>query len=580
LSLLAPAAMAQERSLQAQAGVRALPPSDKRWALLIGVDEYEDGNIGRLVGAANDARALKRVLVRSAGFPEDQVVVLATGDGRGSEPTRSNILERLSTVTRLAPKDGLLLFAFSGHGIDRKGRAFLLPSDARMNDDPNLLEDLSVSVDRVRQRIEYAGLQQVLVLLDACRNDPGGRSTTPNPLTEAFTRGFQFDVRNREVSAFATVYATKVGERAWEDQKNKRGYFSQAVEAALSGRAANERGEVTLAAMVSYLQIQVPKQVALALGPDRRQLPFARVEGYKADELVLAVTQPTVAPASGCTETARESWSAVKDSTSALLLDRYAAQFPSCELATVAKFKADAIRESVTRPIAPETGEPKVRVNPKDGQKYVWIPPGTFQMGCSPGDGECYFDEKPAHRVTISKGLWMGQTEVTQEAYQRVLGRHLSWFKGERLPVESVTWSDAKEYCGEVGGRLPTEAEWEYAARAGGAVARYGDLDAIAWYSTNTGSKTHEVGGKQANAWGLYDMLGSVYEWTGDWYGEKYYENGEKVDPQGPPGGQYRAVRGGSWGTSPTYARVSGRDRFEPGARYVVVGFRCAGELP
>jgi TPR repeat protein len=331
--------MAQERSLQAQASVRALPPSEKRWALLIGVDEYEDGNIGRLVGAANDARALKRVLVRSAGFPEDQVIVVATGDGRGSEPTRSNILERLSTVTQLAPKDGLLLFAFSGHGIDRKGRAFLLPSDAKMKDDPDLLEDLSVSVARVRQRIRGAGVQQVLVLLDACRNDPGGRSTAPNPLTEAFTRGFQFDVRNREVSAFATVYATKVGERAWEDQKNKRGYFSQAVEAALSGRAANERGEVTLAAMVSYLQTQVPKQVALA-GSDRRQLPFAEVGGYKADELVLAVTQAAVRVPDAVQarlEIARSTWEEVRKSGNRKQIESFAREFSDTPYGSAAR---------------------------------------------------------------------------------------------------------------------------------------------------------------------------------------------------------------------------------------------------
>jgi len=345
LSLLVPAAMAQERSLQAQVGVRALPPSEKRWALLIGVDEYEDGSIGRLVGAANDARALKKVLVRSAGFPEDQVVVLATGDGRGSEPTRSNILERLSTVTRLAPKDGLLLFAFSGHGIDRKGRAFLLPSDAKMNDDPNLLEDLSVSVDRVRQRIEYAGMRQVLVLLDACRNDPGGRSTAPNLLTEAFTRGFQFDVRNREVSAFAIVYATKVGERAWEDQKNKRGYFSQAVEAALSGRAANERGEVTLAAMVSYLQTQVPKQVALA-GSDRRQLPFAEVGGYKADELVLAVTQTVVRGADEAqtrVEMARSMWEEIRTSGNRKQIESFAREFSDTLYGSAARVVLDGM---------------------------------------------------------------------------------------------------------------------------------------------------------------------------------------------------------------------------------------------
>jgi len=106
----------------------------------------------------------------------------------------------------------------------------------------------------------------------------------------------------------------------------------------------------------------------------------------------------------------------------------------------------------------PKPGE--VKVNAKDNLPYVWIPPGTFTMGCSPGDGECYDDEKPAHQVTITKGFWIGQTEVTQEAYQRVIGANSSHFRGDRLPVESVNWNEARAYCVAAGMRLPTEAGW------------------------------------------------------------------------------------------------------------------------
>jgi len=225
---------------------------------------------------------------------------------------------------------------------------------------------------------------------------------------------------------------------------------------------------------------------------------------------------------------------------------------------------------------APKPGD--VKVNPKDNLPYVWIPPGTFTMGCSPGDGECYDDEKPAHQVTLTRGFWIGQTEVTQEAYERVIGKNPSHFRGDKLPVENVNWNEARAYCNAVGMRLPTEAEWEYAARGGNASARYGSLDAVAWYSGNSGSKTHEVGQKEKNAYGLYDMLGNVWEWTADWYDAKYYASSPPNDPPGPSSGQYRALRGGSWLYSAGYARASYRARYEPEFRYVNLGLRCAGD--
>jgi formylglycine-generating enzyme required for sulfatase activity len=218
------------------------------------------------------------------------------------------------------------------------------------------------------------------------------------------------------------------------------------------------------------------------------------------------------------------------------------------------------------------------RNNAKDGLAYVWIPPGTFTMGCSPGDSECDADEKPAHKVTISTGFWMGQTPVTQEAYQRVVGTNPSNFKGTQLPVEKVDWNEAQSYCHAVEMRLPTEAEWEYAARAGSTASRYGDINQIAWYNDNSGRKTHDVAQKQPNAWGLYDMLGNVWQWTADWYADKYSGNSE-TDPQGPTSSQFgwRTLRGGSSANAPRNARASGRSSYGPGARGGNVGLRCVG---
>jgi serine/threonine-protein kinase len=229
-----------------------------------------------------------------------------------------------------------------------------------------------------------------------------------------------------------------------------------------------------------------------------------------------------------------------------------------------------------------------VRENPKDRLKYVWIPPGTFMMGCSPGDNECYENEKPSHRVTISKGFWVGQTEVTVGAYKRfaaATGRELpaapafnSAWANENMPIVNVSWDDAQAYCAWAGGRLLTEAEWEYAARGGSADARYGHIDRVAWHGKNSGGRTHDVAQKRANGLGLSDVLGNVSEWVNDWFDEKYYKNSPPQDPPGPSRGQHRVLRGGSWSDFPWDVRVSVRTGNYPVARENNIGLRCAWE--
>jgi formylglycine-generating enzyme required for sulfatase activity len=226
----------------------------------------------------------------------------------------------------------------------------------------------------------------------------------------------------------------------------------------------------------------------------------------------------------------------------------------------------------------------RTKLNPKDGLTYVWVPAGSFTMGCSPGDSDCKNDDyaKPAHRVSITRGYWIGQTEVTQEAYQRMTGSNPSKFKGARLPVETVSWIEARAYCQAAGMRLPTEAEWEYAARGGDVLGRYGPLETVAWYFDNTrfgphsDEQTHEVARKQANGFGLYDMLGNVSEWVADWWEE--YSAGAKTNPRGPASGRSRVVRGGSWTSRNYETQATHRESISPDSGSELVGFRCAGE--
>jgi len=235
---------------------------------------------------------------------------------------------------------------------------------------------------------------------------------------------------------------------------------------------------------------------------------------------------------------------------------------------------------------APTAGA--VMQNSKDGQKYVWIPLGTFTMGCSPGDNECGGDEKPAHSVAVTKGFWIGQTPVTAGAYKRFVaatGQQMpstpsfnAGWTNENMPIVNVSWHDSQAYCQWAGGRLPTEAEWEYAARGGSTEARYGPLDDVAWYSNNSGGQTHDVAQKRANGFGLYDTLGNVWQWVNDWYDANYYQSSPSSDPPGPSSGQYSVLRGGSWSVYPRGVRVSYRNILDPAYRVNDYGFRCVGE--
>jgi len=244
-----------------------------------------------------------------------------------------------------------------------------------------------------------------------------------------------------------------------------------------------------------------------------------------------------------------------------------------------------AVREvSAPAPAASlSTGE--VRENPKDGLSYVWFQPSSFMMGCSPGDSDCDVDEKPQHSVTLSKGFWMGRTEVRVGAYKRfasATGRQMPKAPGsntgwtdDNMPMAVVTWHDAFDYCAWTGGRLPFEAEWELAARGSTTESRYGNLDDIAWYDGNSGKRPHDVAQKRANTPGLFDMLGNVWEWLNDWYDKNYYQNSPSQDPTGPATGDNRVLRGAANSSPAKSARVTYRNYNKPDFSNEDLGFRC-----
>ena len=220
-----------------------------------------------------------------------------------------------------------------------------------------------------------------------------------------------------------------------------------------------------------------------------------------------------------------------------------------------------------------------VRVNPRDGQTYVWVPPGRFVMGCSTGDPDCEDDEHPAHMVDIKSGFWLARTEATSGQYDKSSdgGKSARAAANENLPKTELSWAEAKAYCLSVGGRLPSEAEWEYAARAGTTVRYYDSLPTIAWFADNADEQLHPVGTKAPNAFGLHDMLGNVSEWVRDRYYNKYDDASDATALEEPLAGNASGVaRGGSWISDAQGVRASRRLEMLPDAQESHIGFRCA----
>jgi serine/threonine protein kinase len=305
-------------------------------------------------------------------------------------------------------------------------------------------------------------------------------------------------------------------------------------------------------------------------------------------------------------------WNSTSSSDDPRLFREYLTKYPNGRFASLAKLKltppakaAATARPAPTLPAVPpppRAGE--TRLNPRDGLQYVWVPAGSFQMGCSPLDAECLPAESPRHLVRLTEGFWIGQTEVTVEAWVRFakatvremppepmdgkLQLNPGWAQ-RRLPMDNISWTESKAYCTWTGGRLPTEAEWEYAARAGSPESRYGPVDEVAWYNYNSGNqpidfntvppgqyqqrieqngnRPHMVATKRPNAWGLYDMLGNLNEWVTDWSSETCYKGNwgggtcysesPEVDPKGPETSRLHMWRGGNYYRTAREARVS-----------------------
>ncbi len=548
---------------------KAAPPASsagRRWAVLVGVNHYAE--LQDLSHCAADARSLRDQLVAS-GFSKENVFVLADGaEDTQDKPSRTNIHRRIESVLARAERDDMVLVSLGGHAVYVDGRSYFCPTEASL-DSP---EKTMVSMDSIYRQLEASPAGQKLLLVDVCRNDP--RPPDSKDWAEHARSLAGLAAQWKAVPpGIALLSSTAPGQISWEDRELGQGVFMYYLLEGLSGKAdeeGNQDGNVSLGELVSYVDFRTRRWAAHhRSGYVQTPELFGNVTGDMV--LVRGVVPPLA----------------------------------------VAPFVAQQARLH-QRAWSRHLGQPLELTN-STGMKLRLIPPGEFMMD-SRDEQRRYDSDRPQDRVRITRAFYLGVYEVTQQEYERVMGKNPSAFSHggryreqvsgldtRRFPVERVSWNDAVEFCRRLSAlpgersagrqyRLPTEAEWEYACRAGtttpfhfGSVldGRQANCNGNYPHPDDIGTtgpyleRPTTVGSYNANAFGLFDMHGNVSEWCADWF-EWYYEGSHTEDPTGPESGSGRAFRGGSWYSMALNCHSGIRDGWPPTGLGWDLGFRVA----
>jgi formylglycine-generating enzyme required for sulfatase activity len=580
------------------------PPFRRSVAFLAGVSHYNHIT-PQLDFVRSDLTDFRNFLLTEGGFD----TVYEVRDGNVSREVFDAFMKGYFSDPRgpVTPEDRLLVY-YSGHGgAQANVEPYLLFEDAN----PGVYTKDVLDVKDVYGWANTIAAKHLLIILDSCfsglaRDKPGPEDVT-SALSNALAgepSGLLLTAGTGDERAYALRYSkdkngsifTHALIDAMKSMSQSEGIITigeafERAKVSVANFDAVENKKMTPLATPLLRQGSIGKGNFIFVNPKAQNptLPFGLNGGGSAIAKAPDAVDPNLS-------LIQLEYDAVKNSDNLAALRAFDSTYKGKPFGQTLVY---LIEEKISRlerpaPVAPPISTPvterqphpaDTKVNPKDGQLYAWIPPGEFQMGCSDGDTECNNDEKPPVGVRITRGFWLGQTEVTQAAYAKVMNSNPSRFKAPDRPVDSVAWDEARQYCVAVGGRLPTEAEWEYAARAGNKQSRYGNVSSIAWYDSISGKQTHPVGQKDKNAWGLSDMLGNVWEWVADWWQKDYYTtlSSPAIDPKGPGTGVSRVVRGGSWYYASTSARASYRYLSFPAARHSGLGdgdfgFRCAWE--
>jgi formylglycine-generating enzyme required for sulfatase activity len=515
--------------------------SEKRIALVIGNSTYTNSPLKNPV---NDAKDMANKL-RKLGFEVIERKNLQTKQIGGT-------LREFRS--KLVPGSVALVF-YAGHGLQIKGDNYLPAVDAEINSEEDV-PNQSLAVKQIMDVLDEAKTRLNLVFLDACRNNPYARS---------FRSADQGLARITAPSGTLISYATRPGSVA-ADGNGRNGLYTSKL---LAHMDSNQQIEQSLKLVVTEVKTASQgKQEPWMEGSIEGDFCFA---GCQVGSLE-PVGSPNHVHVKNDEEIEQETWESARDSNDIDAIDEYLKQYPKGKYVALAnisykKLKKDAPETAVQ---AHNTGQ--VFKDCPDCPEMVIIPAGSFQMGSYKNDRE-----KPLHRVTFGKAFAIGKVEVTQGQWKSIMGGNPSHFRncGDNCPIEHVSWNDAQDFIQRLNSktgkqyRLPSEAEWEYACRAGEQQEFCGsnNIDSVAWYGSygdqgslggNSGQTTHPVATKQANAWGLYDMTGNVWEWVEDSWHDNY--NDAPTDGSAWAGdGKSRMYRGGSWLGGMWLARASNR---------------------
>ncbi len=591
----------------------------RRRAILIGSSRFDkEPKLTPLKCPENDVDGMYDIVASAELGAFEEPVVFKNAD-------HQIILSQIEETLSDARSEDHLLIYYSGHGeTDLPGRLYLTATDTQVRK----LFSTSIPVETLRGMIDLSLCKRIMLILDCCYGGAAGKSFVN-------IRG-SVDEQLKQLSRGSGIYiltASTAMQTALEKEADDHGLLTKHIIGGIrTGEAADEKtGLVTMEDLYRYVHRQVTAEghhepMRWALNVRGEELIIARAGKSRLDRLrrledqvlesarrlprkvriraqqVIDECQAQPGLHAGYIRLLEalfdnrmefgdfiDEWDQIEAS------ERAQAAPPPSPVQPQQEKQAPPPQEKKVQPPSPVIVTPLPQENYPPPRKpvesftddlngvpleMIFVPGGSFKMGSPEGEG--YDSERPQHEVTVP-GFYLGKYQVTQAQWEAVMGKNPSHFKGDpALPVENVTWNDAKEFCeklAKVTGqayRLPSEAEWEYACRAGTTGDYAGDLDAMAWHSKNSGGKTHPVGQLQHNAFGLYDMHGNVWEWCeDDWHGSYA---GAPTDGRAwvdtPSRGSLRVARGGGWRDNAVFCRSASRYRLSPGYRDDYLGFR------